>query len=356
MKQFTAEEFDARLWVGLARQAGARYITFTAKHHNGFCLFSTRLTDFSSPNSPAGRDFVKLLTEECRVQGMPLFLYYSLPDLHHPAFKPGHPHEWARYVRFYQGQIRELCTNYGRIAGFWLDPGPWHGHDYPYHVTQAVEMIRKLQPQALVMGRDFYECERSVPTLPGEMGWLNDEGEGDPRPMPTPGPDNWPFEVCDTVNDSWEYKESDRNFKSAEQLIRKLVAIVGLGGNYLLNLAPMGSGGIQPEQAERFRKIGAWLELNGESIYGTRPLGIPPPAWGYAVFRARKAYLHLTDWRGGRLELEGLAARVRSASLLHGGSVPQGRVGDRETMDVPESARDEIDTIIALELDRTPHR
>jgi len=356
IRKFTADEFDARSWVDLAREAGARYITFTSKHHNGFCLFSTELTDFNSLNSPARRDFVELLADECHAQRMPLFLYYSLPDLHHPEFKPGQAGKWARYIRFYRGQIRELCTNYGQVAGFWLDPGPWHGRDYPYHVTETVDIIRDLQPHALVMGRDFYESEKSVPTLPCEMGWLNDQGEGDPRPMPIPGPNNWPFEVCDTVNNSWEYKESDRNFKGSSQLIRKLVSIAGLGGNYLLNQAPMGSGRVQPEQAERFREIGAWLKRNGESIYGTRPVAIAPPPWGFIVFKARRAYLHVTNWPGGSIELVGLGTRVESASLLHGEPVPHRRIRGRETIGLPESASDSIDTIIAVELDGKPPR
>jgi len=162
--------------------------------------------------------------------------------------------------------------------------------------------------------------------------------------------------VCDTVNNSWEYKESDRNFKGSSQLIRRLVSIAGLGGNYLLNQAPMGSGRVQPEQAERFREIGAWLKRNGESIYGTRPVAIAPPPWGFIVFKARRAYLHVTNWPGGSIELVGLGARVESASLLHGEPVPHRRIRGRETIGLPESASDSIDTIIAVELDGKPPR
>ena len=304
MGNFCAEKFDAGKWVDSAEEAGARYITFTSKHHDGFCLFSTDLTDFNSANSPAARDFLSLLSEECHDRGMPLFVYYSLADHHHPGFRPGEP-EWVDYLEYYHGQIEELCSNYGEIAGFWLDPGPWHGPGYDYQIDFTDGIIRDYQPSALLMGRDFYESEKGVPVLPGTRGRLNNVGEGDPREMPAPAPGNWPFEVCDTINDSWQYNEADLNFKSTGTLLRKLVSVVGLGGNYLLNQSPMGSGELDTRQAGILREMGAWLNRNRGSIYGTRPLG--PTKWGPLVAGNGTNYLYILDWPpdgGGDTQIE----------------------------------------------------
>lgn len=349
MEHFTAEEFSASAWVDLAKDAGARYITFTSKHHDGFCLFSSQLTDFDSVHSPAKQDFLKLLADECHAEDMPLFVYYSLPDLHHPSFRPGELLEWERYVEFYQGQIREICMNYGKVAGFWLDPGPWHGLDYNYHLTETEKIIHELQPGSLIMGRDFYESEKSYPDLPGNMGRLNDYGEGDPRPMPAPGPGNWPFEVCDTINDSWQYNQQDRNFKSSSQLTRKLVGIVGMGGNYLLNQGPMASGKVQPEQARRLKVIGSWLRENGMSIYDTRPLAMVPPDWGFAVSKGNRVYLHVLQWSEGSIRLDGFEMNVSSAHLFCGEELDYLSQGGGTTVKIPKPARDEIDIIVVLE-------
>jgi alpha-L-fucosidase len=292
MGNFHAKKFDAGRWVGSAVEAGARYITFTSKHHDGFCLFSTDLTDFNSAKSPAGRDFVALLSEECQERGMPIFIYYSLADHQHTGFRPGKP-AWEDYLRYYHGQIEELCSNYGEISGFWLDPGPWHGMDYDYQIDTTEDIIRGNQPGALLMGRDFYESEKGVPDLPGTMGRLNNMGEGDPREMPAPAPGNWPFEVCDTINDSWQYNESDRNLKSTGELLRKLVRVTGLGGNYLLNQSPMGSGELDPLQVRILREMGTWLNHEREALYGTRPLGLTD--WGPVVTGNGTNYLFIMD-------------------------------------------------------------
>jgi alpha-L-fucosidase len=350
-QQFMADRFDAGQWLDVAEGAGARYITFTAKHHDGFCLFSSQLTEFCSAKTPARKDFVGLLSDECRRRGMPLFIYYSLPDLHHPGFTPGQPDEWEGYIEYYQGQIAELSTNYGRVAGFWLDPGPWHGPDHDYRLTRTETIIKELQPHALVMGRDFYEAEKNAPNLPGTLGYLDDHGEGIPREMPAPSPGNWPFEVCDTMNDSWQYNESDTNFKSPDSIIRKLVSIVGTGGNYLLNVSPMASGEVDSRQVGILQEVGAWLDAKGDSVYGTRPF-IPPTRWGVAVSRDNTAYLHVMTTDDVIMETPVPGGGLRSFGLMGGEGLRFTRKDSAIEIHVPPASRDGIDTVITAELDR----
>ena len=174
--------------------------------------------------------------------------------------------------------------------------------------------------------------------------------------MPMPSPQNWPFEVCDTTGmcdnmGNWAYTEKEVAFKSTTELIRKLIAIVGLGGNYLLNQAPMASGEVQPEEARRLKEMGAWLKKHGQSIYGTRPVAMIPPAWGYAVSKGPHVYLHVLRWPGNRVKLEGLKANVQSASLLGGQTLNFVSKQEGVIVDLPESARDSIDTIVVLKVD-----
>jgi len=346
MDQFRAEEFDPGSLVELAQRSGARYMTFTTKHHDGFCLFSTGLTDFNSTRSPSGKDFVALLADSCRAKGMPLFLYYSLADLHHPGFgKRGE--EWKSYVDYYQGQIGELCSNYGEVAGFWLDPGPWHGRDYNYALSETYDLIHDLQPHALVMGRDFFEFEKKVPELPGEMSMTDDFGEAKPFPVGPPSPSNPPFEVCETINDSWNYNPCDRNFKSPETLIRKLIRIVGAGGNLLLNLAPDGSGAIPPEQEAIFRRIGDWLQGNAPAIYSTRPVAGMP--WGCIVSSPHCLYMHVISHGGGTIEVSGLNMKVNSARLGDE-ELEVGRQGQRVLIELPSKLLDPLDTLVRLDV------
>jgi len=347
--RFRAEKFDPDSLVELAQRSGARYMTFMTKHHDGFCLFSTELTDFNSTQSPSGEDFVALLADSCRAKGMNLFLYYSLADLHHPGFvKRGE--DWRSYVDYYQGQIRELCSNYGEVAGFWLDPGPWHGRDYNYAVSETYDLIHDLQPHALVMGRDFFEFEKKVPELPGQMSMTDDFGEAKPFPVGPPSPSNPPFEVCETVNDSWNYNPSDLNFKSPETLIRKLVRIVGAGGNLLLNLAPDGSGAIPAEQEAIFRRIGDWLERNAASIYSTRPVACTP--WGYIVSSPHCLYMHVISHGGGIIEISGLNKKVCSARRGDE-ELDVRRQGQRVLIKLPPRLVDPLDTVIRLDVDET---
>ena len=337
--EFHPRQFDARHWVATAKSAGARYITFTSKHHEGFCLFDSKLTDYTSTHAPAKKDLVGDLAAECRRQDMPLFIYYSPLDYHHPDFKGN----WPAYLQYWHGQLRELATNYGEVAGFWLDVGP-SPRPLKYQMWEAAQLLHQLQPKCLVMAFDFYETERSL----ARLGYFNRRGQDAYFPMPTPSPKAYPWEVCDTINNFWGYNPNDTHHKSSTGLIRHLVEVVGRGGNLLLNSGPMPSGRFQAEHVERLEAMGAWLKQNGESVYGTRPLGGPVSDWGFAVSRGNRVYLHILKWPGGKLSLPGLKSRVLSASLNRGAKLEFEQRGDSLTIRLPDSARDPVDTIVAL--------
>ncbi|MCL5097970.1 MAG: alpha-L-fucosidase [Candidatus Omnitrophica bacterium] len=340
---FNPVDFNAHSWVATARSAGARYITFTSKHHEGFCLFDSRLTDFTSAHMTAKKDLVGELAAECHRQEMPLFIYYSPLDYHQPDFN----RDWPAYLRYWHGQLRELATNYGELAGFWLDVGP-SPRPLKYQMYEAAQLLHELQPGCLVMAFDFYETERSL----RQLGFFNREGQDVYFPMPAPSPEAYPWEVCDTINDSWGYNPKDTNHKSSNELIRHLVQVVGRGGNLLLNSGPMPSGQFQPEHIERLKAVGAWMKRNGEAIYGTRPLGAPVPEWGLAVSKGNHVYLHVLNWPGNELVLKGLTRQVKSVSLYQRGPLEFVQKDEVLTIQMPDSARDSVDTIVALTTDK----
>ena len=258
--RFNPTRFDADAWVKLAKGAGAQYITVTSKHHDGFCLFDSKLTAYDVVDAtPYHADPIKALAEACRQQGIKLFFYYSLLDWHHPDYFPlgktgrsagreGRG-DWKRYVAYYQGQVRELCTNYGEIGGIWFD-GWWDRPDADWDLAGTYRMIHELQPVHLVgnnhhvapmPGEDFQMFEQD---LPGQnAAGFNKAGVAADLPL----------ETCLTLNDSWGYNAADVHYKSSEQLIRALVGAAGRGANLLVNVGPASGRhhrpGIQPAAA-----------------------------------------------------------------------------------------------------------
>ena len=343
-EKFNPKKFDARHWVDVAKSAGMHYIILTSKHHEGFCLFDSKLTDFTCMNSSVKKDLVGQLAAECRRQEMPFFIYYSPLDYHHPDFK-GKKWPEPAYLEYMNGQLRELATNYGDIAGFWLDVGP-SPRPLKYPMGESVKLLRELQPKCLVMGYDFYETERSMDNL----GCFNKDNQVESFSMPTPSPDAYPWELCDSINDTYNpvYRPQDKH-KTAEELIRYLVEVTGRGGNLALIPVLLDSGLFPDEHLKSLQGMGDWLKKNGESIYGTRPLALKVPDWGVAVTRNDRIYLHILKWPGVTLRLTGFRTHVSSASLLStGAKLDFKQEGDAIEVTLPESARDPVDTIVVL--------
>jgi alpha-L-fucosidase len=358
-QRFNPARFDAESWVKLAKAAGARYITVTAKHHDGFCMFDSKLTHYDIVEAtPYRADPLKLLADACRRQGIKVFFYYSLLDWHHPDYFPlgktgrtagreGRG-DWKRYLAYYQGQVRELCTNYGAIGGIWFD-GWWDRPETNWDLEGTYRLIHELQPGTLVgnnhhvdpiPGEDFQMFEQD---LPGEnAAGFNKAGVDGLLPL----------ETCLTINDSWGYNAADHHYKTAEQLIRALVGAAGRNANLLVNVGPLPDGTIATEQSERLLRLGRWLSVNGPSIYGTRAGPIAPERWGVSTIRrepAAQVYLHVLNADVASPII--LKKEVASwAAYLFGKETPLKlrQVAGGTALDLPRDARSPVDTIVVL--------
>jgi alpha-L-fucosidase len=356
--QFDPTSFDPAAWVALAKAAGMRYITITSKHHDGFAMFDSKVSDYDIVDrTPYKRDVLKMLAEECRKQGIRLFFYHSQLDWHHPDYFPrgmtgqwsGRPQsgEWYRYLDYMDGQLRELLTGYGDIGGIWFD-GWWDKPQADWRLGRTYRLIHELQPSALVgsnhhrkpfPGEDFQMFEKD---LPGHTttGW-NDQAEVGQLPL----------EMCDTINNSWGYNKDDTRHKSTKELVRLLVKAAGYDANLLLNIGPKPDGTIQPEFVERLKEVGAWLAANGESVYGTRGGPVPPRPWGVTTQKGHRVYVHVLDWPDKVLALPKPARPVKAASLLKGArTVVFHEDADALLLHLGPEAADPIDTVVVLEL------
>ncbi len=355
--QFNPIRFDAAEWVSLVKAAGMKYITITAKHHDGFAMFDSRVSDWDIVDrTPYGDDVLEQLAEECRRQGIKLFFYYSQLDWHHPDYFPrgrtgqgaGRPEEgdWYRYLDYMDEQLRELLTGYGEIGGIWFD-GMWDRPEADWRLERTYSLIHEFQPQTLIgsnhhetphPGEDFQMFEKD---LPGR----NTAG------FNTAEVSRLPLETAETMNRSWGFNITDRGYKSTRDLVRYLVRAAGSNANFLLNVGPMPNGEIQPEFVTRLKEVGTWLERYGESIYGTRGGPLAPDLWGVTTQREGTVYVHVLDWNGPILALPPLSRPVRSARLLRDGSIV--RFEDREDgllLSLPPRGGDLIDEIVVLEV------
>jgi len=358
--RFNPVEFDAELLAKTAKAAGMKYLTVTTKHHDGFCMFDSKLTRFDIVDAtPYGKDPIKALADACRKHKITLFFYYSLLDWHHPDYFPlgrtgktsgrDARGDWAKYVAYYQGQIRELCTNYGEIGGIWFD-GLWDRPEAPWELEATYKLIHSLQPKALVgnnhhsdpiAGEDLQIFEKD---FPGE----NTAGFNKTAPYPTTV-----WEMCETINHSWGYNAADNEVKTTAELIRLLVGAAGRNANLLLNVGPKPDGTLPKQVTERLAEVGRRLETNGDSIYGTRGGQVVPQAWGVTTtalddHAIPAIYVHILDFKKPIfLPTSLLAYQARVLGNVR--ATPKLMKHDgRALLTVPESERSAIDTVIVL--------
>jgi alpha-L-fucosidase len=354
--QFNPTNFNAREWVRIAKSAGMKYIVITAKHHDGFCMYGTKLTDFNIVKAtPFHRDPMKELADATRKAGLKFCFYYSVPDWHNPDFPakysqrgfhgaPNPNADLEKYVAYVKGQVSELLTNYGPISILWFDGGGSFKQEGDkraelMHAQEIIDLIHKLQPQCLVNNRLGVPADYGTPEqkIPGQ------------RPTNS-------FEVCMTLNRHWGYNKHDHDFKSAREIIRNLADIAGKGGNYLLNVGPTAEGTIPSGSVSVLEEIGGWMSRNGDSIYGTTasPLDATP-TWGRVTQKGHRLFLHVFNWPAdGSLAVDGLKTSIKRAYLLSDYRKKPLKLeqhGTTVSLTLPTTCPDDDDTVIVAETD-----
>ncbi|MCY3020326.1 MAG: alpha-L-fucosidase [Planctomycetota bacterium] len=327
-KEFNPTKFDAREWVAIAKAAGMKYLVFTTKHHDGFCEFDSSLTDYKIANSPFKRDVVKELAGACHEAGLALGWYYSPPDWHHPDYRTANH---ARYVEYLHGQLRELCTNYGKVDIIWFDGLGGSAKDWD--AANLFKMLRELQPHIILNNRAGLPADWDTPEQ--TIGKFQTHR---------------PWETCMTICQQWAWQPNDR-MKSLKECIQTLVKCAGGDGNLLFNVGPMPTGEIEPRQVERLKEMGQWLAKNGASIYATNGGPFRPGAWGCSTYKDSTIYVHVLNWQGDSVTLPAIQKKIVSSSLLTGGAAQVKQSDEGIEISVPQADRPEIDTIVVLNLD-----
>ena len=355
---FNPVNFDPAAWVKLVKDAGMRYITITSKHHDGFAMWDSKVSDYNIvKRTPYGKDVLKMLADECRKQGITLYFYHSQLDWHHPDYFPrggtggsytGRKEEgdWNRYLDHMDAQLTELLTGYGPVGGIWFD-GMWDKPKADWRLRQTYDLIHRLQPAALVgsnhhllpfEGEDFQMFEKDLPGF-NSNGFAPEQKIG-----------SLPLETCETINDTWGFNLQDNHHKRPDELVRYLVKAAGYGANFLLNVGPMPDGRIQPEHAEILKQVGEWLKENGETIYGTSGGPLTPRTWGVTTTKGNKTWIHLLDWEDESIQLPKLGKKI-TAVRLYADKTPLKFIENELglTIKVPKDRRHPVDTIIELE-------
>ncbi|MCI9056266.1 MAG: alpha-L-fucosidase [Oscillospiraceae bacterium] len=344
MAEFDPRDCDMRRWMETAKAAGMRYVVLTAKHHDGFCLFDSAYTDFKSTNSPARRDFVREYLDAARACGLKAGLYFSLIDWRHPDFPhygdKNHPmrndpaysnenRDFDRYLEYMHAQVRELCTNYGKLDLLWFDFSYDDLRGEAWKATELMEMVRSLQPDVIidnrleVSGEGFGSLAACKPT-PYHGDFVSPEQIIPPDGLRDAGGRPLIWESCVTMNNHWGYCATDHFYKSAPMLVKKLVECVSKGGNLLLNVGPDAQGRFPAESQAALEEIGRWMRANSGSIYGCGPAGLDKPDFGRFTRRGDRLYCHVFENTIGPLPLFGLKKEdiLSIRRLADGSEVP----------------------------------
>jgi alpha-L-fucosidase len=329
-----------RTWAKLAKTAGMKYMVMTTKHHEGFCNFDTKLTDYCAPKQGPGRDLVREYVDAARAEGLRVGFYYSLMDWHHPDGARCAQDELARrrFVDYTHGLIREILTNYGKVDVLWYDVA-WPLDAQGWESERMNAMVFQLQPEIIVNNRnklqgDFSTPEQKIVAEANGRAW----------------------ESCMTLNDSWGYQRADDNWKSSRTVIRNLIQCAGGGGNYLLNIGPKGDGSIPEESTQILAEVGGWMNANGHTIYESELCQVRRSTYASFTRAGNTLYMHVHFWPGEYVALSGLRTRVKSAHLVNGGAEVKFTQDDFQTklIGLPEKAPDSPVTTIAIECESEP--
>ncbi len=337
-KQFNPQPHAARAWAKLAKSSGMKYMVMTTKHHEGFCLFDTKLTNYCAPKQAAGRDLVAEYVEAARAEGMRFGFYYSLMDWHHPDGARCKTDEAARrrFVAYIHGQVRELCTNYGKVDILWYDVS-WPLTPEGWESVQMNQMVRKLQPDIIINNRsgipeDFQTPEQRIQAY------------------------DVPWESCMTMNDSWGFQRADDNWKSPKTIVRNLLTCTRDQGNYLLNIGPKGDGSIPDPSIQILTTVGRWMDAHNALIHRADRCQVKRSEFALFTRQGNTLFIHAYFWPGETLAVGGLQQKVLSAKLYPSGQPVQ---FEQEQFRVrftglPRYAPDPIATVLQVECDGEP--
>lgn len=338
-EEWNPVQYDPKVWAKAAKEAGMRYAVLTTKHHEGFCLFDSKYTDFKSTNTKCGRDLVREFVDAFRAEGIKIGFYYSLLDWHHPDYPDYgdmyHPdrnneaykdkvHNFDNYLDYMHKQVEELMTNYGRIDLLWFD------FSYKGHIAEdwkgkeLLEMVRRHQPHIVINGRlegsgeSYGSAMSDEPTIySGDFACP--EMMIPPAGLRTPSGKEVPWEACFTLNNEWGYMPMDIQRKNSRQIIKKLVECTSKNGNMILNVSPDAKGKIPDWQLQILHEVGVWMRDNSESIYGCRKADLEKPEWGRYTQKGNLLYAHVMEECIGAIPLSGLKGRVKKVRRLSDG-------------------------------------
>ncbi len=336
MKEFDARNYDPGEWARLAKKAGMKYAVLTAKHHDGFCMYDSKYTEFKSTNAPCGRDLVREFLEAFRKEGIRVGLYFSLIDWSREDYPhygdQFHPmrdnedyrnreHDFDQYLTYMHNQVRELLTDYGHLDLMWFDFSYGPMKCETWRAAELIKMVRELQPHIIIDNRLEGSAEdagsiRTLDPTPYSGDFASPEQMIPPAGLLDAGGNPIPWEACITLNKNWGYHAHDRHYKSARMVIRTLVECVSKNGNLILNVGPDATGRIPKESVRILEEVGDWMEDNQDSIYGCGASVLPKPEWGRFTQKGNLLYAHVMEEQIGAVCLPGMAGKVGKMRLL----------------------------------------
>jgi alpha-L-fucosidase len=338
--KFNPRYYEPRAWARLAREAGMKYMVLTTKHHDGFCLWDSQLTDYTAVKTTARRDLVREFADSCRFEGLKVGFYFSLLDWHHPdGDGRGLSDETVRkrFISFVHGQVRELMSNYGRVDILWYDV-PWPYEAEGWESVKLNAMVRELQPHIIINNRSKLDEDFGTP----EQHVKAEEGR------------DW--EACMTLNCNWGFRKGDSRYKDAHEVIKLLGECARSGGNMLLNVGPDADGLIPSESQSILRQVGAWLRRNGAAIYGSQRANVGWDTFGLMTVKGKTLFLLIDKWSGSQFSIGRITGTARSACLLANGErVELRQEGSRiHLTGLPQNPPDTPFSVIAIEFEDEP--
>jgi len=360
----------AKQWAKLAKQAGCKYVVFTSKHHDGFCLHDSSVTTYDAKDL-VGRDLCKEITEACKAEGLKVGYYHSVIDWHHPQYdyaaagglphllknkpSPNGPRNHDLYVKYLHHQAEELMSNYGTVDIVWWDYSKKGAEGPFWRAKELMAMVREHQPKIISNNRLYhtYNPKESDKRL---KAWKPEQGDftTPEQHIPSTGLPGVDWEACMTMNTTWGYNQHDHNWKPDKELIQNLIDVVSKGGNYLLNIGPKGDGSIPEASLKSMAAIGRWMDVNSESIYGSTASPFEKPAWGRFTKKGRTLYAHVFNWpEDGKLSITAEGAQASRAYLL---ADKEQKLEIEQTQNgliihLPEEAPDAVASVVAIELE-----